>query len=242
MITLTATDLTVGYGTSTVLHQLALGVDSGEIVAILGPNGVGKTTLLRCLSGLLRPRYGQIEFLGKDITRLATRHRVKAGLILCPESRQLFPSFSVADNLRLGAMAAGRALDGQAIDDLMTVFPALRDRLAQVAGTLSGGQQQMVAVARALVARPRLLLLDEPSLGLAVGAISALADALKQASDQDGVTLLIAEQNPLLPQLIATRTLTLEGGKLVATKQSASLSGDLSWAFFDRALQERDQP
>jgi branched-chain amino acid transport system ATP-binding protein len=92
------------------------------------------------------------------------------------------------------------------------------------------------------VARPRLLLLDEPSLGLAVGAISALADALKQASDQDGVTLLIAEQNPLLPQLIATRTLTLEGGKLVATKQSASLSGDLSWAFFDRALQERDQP
>src|SRR5580658_6729729 len=142
MITLTATDLTVGYGTSTVLHQLALNVDSGEIVAILGPNGVGKTTLLRCLSGLLRPRYGQIEFLGKDITRLATRHRVKAGLILCPESRELFPSFSVADNLRLGAMAAGRALDGQAIDDLMTVFPALRDRLAQVAGTLSGGQQQ----------------------------------------------------------------------------------------------------
>jgi branched-chain amino acid transport system ATP-binding protein len=241
MMILSASELVAGYGASSVLHHVSLDVAEGEIVAILGPNGAGKTTLLRCLSGLLRPRAGLVRLADRDVTRLSTRQRVHDGLILCPESRQLFPSLTVTDNLRLGAMASKRTLSGAAVEDLLEVFPALRQCLEQKAGTLSGGQQQMVAVARALVARPKLLLLDEPTLGLAVGAISVLASALKDARDREGLSLLIAEQNPLLPELVSDRLLTLVDGRLSPAENRQDRDGDLSRSFFDQALSERDR-
>jgi branched-chain amino acid transport system ATP-binding protein len=240
-MTLSVSGLTAGYGASTVIHQLSLDVAEGEIVAILGPNGAGKTTLLRCLAGLLKPRQGTVEFLGVDVTKMSTRQHIAAGVILCPESRQLFPNLTVIDNLRLGAMAAKQALSPSGIDEVISVFTELRDALQQKAGTLSGGQQQMVAVARALVARPKLLLLDEPSLGLAVGAISVLAAVLKDVRDRDGLSLLIVEQNPLLPQSVCDRFFTLAAGRLGEAQEGDAIGGDLSSSFFDRALGERDR-
>jgi branched-chain amino acid transport system ATP-binding protein len=241
-MTLSVSGLTAGYGASTVIHQLSLEVAPGEIVAILGPNGAGKTTLLRCLAGLLKPREGKVEFLGTDVTRMSTRQHIGAGVILCPESRQLFPNLTVLDNLRLGAMAAKQPLSDAGVDEVISVFKELRDALRQKAGTLSGGQQQMVAVARALVAHPKLLLLDEPSLGLAVGAISVLGSVLKDVRERDGLSLLIVEQNPLLPQSICDRFFTLTGGRLGEEQEADAMSGDLSSSFFDRALSERDRP
>src|SRR5580698_8386004 len=139
-MTLSVSGLTAGYGASTVIHQLSLEVAPGEIVAILGPNGAGKTTLLRCLAGLLKPREGKVEFLGTDVTRMSTRQHIGAGVILCPESRQLFPNLTVLDNLRLGAMAAKQPLSDAGVDEVISVFKELRDALRQKAGTLSGGQ------------------------------------------------------------------------------------------------------
>jgi branched-chain amino acid transport system ATP-binding protein len=238
-MTLSVSSVTVGYGSSTILHQLTLAVDQGEIVGILGPNGAGKTTLLRCLAGLLRPREGRIEFEGNDVTRKSVRERIRAGIILCPESRQLFPTLTVLDNLRVGAMASGRSLSAESIDEVISVFSELRNCLSQRAGTLSGGQQQMVAVARALVARPKFLLLDEPSLGLAVGAVSVLASVLTTVRHRDNLSLLIVEQNPLLPRLVCDRLLTVEAGRLSEAKVDGVVGGDLSHSFFDRALDER---
>jgi branched-chain amino acid transport system ATP-binding protein len=206
----------VRYGAIRALQGVSLGVDQGELVALIGSNGAGKSTTLRTISGLLRPSQGTISFDGVDITGAASDRIVGRGISHCPEGRRIFGGLTVAENLRLGAVSRPRA-DREAIaEDLATVlelFPLLKERLAQAGGTLSGGEQQMLAIARALMTRPRLLLLDEPSLGLApimVERIFATIAELKRA----GRTVLLVEQNVHQAFEVADRAYVLETGRV----------------------------
>jgi branched-chain amino acid transport system ATP-binding protein len=228
--------LTAGYGKSTVIHDASLRVGDGEIVSVVGANGAGKSTLLRCVAGLHRARHGRVEYGAKDITRASVIERIRAGIAMCPESRQLFPSLTVEENLRLGALASRTRFSPELRDHLLAVFPVLRDRLGLKAGSLSGGEQQMTAVARALIARPRLLLLDEPCLGLSVGAVSVLITVLDRLRTQDGISYLIAEQNPVLPARLSDRILTLRSGRLFLAAEGPGAKSDLASSFFDDAL------
>jgi branched-chain amino acid transport system ATP-binding protein len=232
--------LTAGYGKSTVLRNASIVVEQGAIVSVIGPNGAGKSTLLRTVSGLLRARSGAVLLGGQDMTRLSTTDRTRAGLVLCPEGRQLFPSLSVRDNLRLGALSCGRKHDAEAMAMVLELFPRIGQRLEQKVGTMSGGEQQMVAIGRALMARPRLLLLDEPSLGLAIGMVQAVADALKRLRS-DGISCLIVEQDPTLPALVSDYFYYCHEGAV-----SEREGGDVASAggvanFFERALEARRQ-
>ena len=218
--------LRVEYGAVAAVRGVSLAVGSGEVVALLGANGAGKSTMLRTISGLVRPRSGKIRFAGAAIERLAPPRIVRLGLAHCPEGRRIFGSLSVAENLRLGAAArADRASAAADRERLFELFPVLRDRAHQAAGTLSGGEQQMLALARALMARPRLLLLDEPSLGLAplmVQAIFATLAALKR----EGVTMLLVEQNMTLALQLADRAYVLRTGKIRLSGSAAALQAD----------------
>jgi branched-chain amino acid transport system ATP-binding protein len=218
--------LRVDYGAVAAVKGVSLAVGSGEVVALLGANGAGKSTMLRTISGLVRARSGRIRFAGVAIERLAPPRIVRLGLAHCPEGRRIFGSLSVAENLRLGAAArADRASAAADRERLFELFPVLRDRAHQAAGTLSGGEQQMLALARALMARPRLLLLDEPSLGLAplmVQAIFATLAALKR----DGVTMLLVEQNMTLALQLADRAYVLRTGEIRLSGSAAALQAD----------------
>jgi len=218
--------LRVDYGAVAAVKGVSLEVGSGEVVALLGANGAGKSTMLRTISGLVRPRSGKIRFAGVAIERLAPPRIVRLGLAHCPEGRRIFGSLSVAENLRLGAAArADRASAAADRERLFELFPVLRDRAHQAAGTLSGGEQQMLALARALMAKPRLLLLDEPSLGLAplmVQAIFATLAALKR----DGVTMLLVEQNMTLALQLADRAYVLRTGEIRLSGSAESLQAD----------------
>src|SRR5215475_998426 len=218
--------LRVDYGAVAAVKGVSLAVGSGEVVALLGANGAGKSTMLRTISGLVRPRSGKIRFAGVAIERLAPPRIVRLGLAHCPEGRRVFGSLSVAENLRLGAAArADRASAAADRERLFELFPVLRDRAHQAAGTLSGGEQQMLALARALMAKPRLLLLDEPSLGLAplmVQAIFATLAALKR----EGVTMLLVEQNMTLALQLADRAYVLRTGKIRLSGSAAALQAD----------------
>jgi branched-chain amino acid transport system ATP-binding protein len=199
-----------GYGRSPVLHDVSLGVAAGEIVALIGANGAGKSTLLNTVMGLVATSSGAIRFDGRDITRLATPAIVRAGIAQVPERRQLFGAMSVEENLLMGAYAIGET---SALEEQLVRFPVLRERRRQLARTLSGGEQQMVALARASMSRPRLLLLDEPSLGLApmiVARIMQQIVALRAA----GGTVLIVEQNAHAALAIADRGYVLENGRI----------------------------
>ena len=199
-----------GYGRSPVLHEVSLGVAAGEIVALIGANGAGKSTLLNTVMGLVATSSGSIRFDGRDITRLATPAIVRAGIAQVPERRQLFGAMSVEENLLMGAYAIGET---SALEEQLVRFPVLRERRRQLARTLSGGEQQMVALARAAMSRPRLLLLDEPSLGLApmvVARIMREIAALREA----GGTVLIVEQNAHAALGIADRGYVLENGRI----------------------------
>jgi branched-chain amino acid transport system ATP-binding protein len=237
---LEVTGVTAGYGQSTVLRNASIVVEEGTIVSMIGPNGAGKSTLLRALSGLLRVRAGSVVLSGQDVTRLSTTDRTRSGLVLCPEGRQLFPSLSVRDNLRLGALSCGRRQDDEALAMVLELFPRVGQRLDQKVGTMSGGEQQMVAIGRALMARPRVLLLDEPSLGLAIGVVQAVADALQRLRS-DGISCLIVEQDPTLPSLVSDYVYYChegtvsdrEGGDVATTGGVAT--------FFERALEARRQ-
>lgn len=201
------------YGRIRALKAVDLGVAEGELVALVGANGAGKTTLLRTVSGVLPASAGGVIFDGADITRMAPHRRVALGISQVPEGRQMFGPMSVEDNLRLGAYRRGSRAD-EDIERLYDVFPVLRERRTQPADTLSGGQQQMVAIARALMARPRLLLLDEPSMGLApllVAEILAVVQRLKEG----GTTILLVEQNAHAALAIAERGYVLETGEIV---------------------------
>ena len=207
-------DIHVRYGSVRALQGVSLRVETGELVALIGSNGAGKSTTLRTISGLLRPTQGTITFEGADITNAATDRIVRLGISQCPEGRRIFGSLSVSDNLRLGAVSRSDA--GEIAEDLETVFglfPLLKERLGQAGGTLSGGEQQMLAIGRALMSRPRLLLLDEPSLGLAPLMVERIFATIAELKRQ-GRTILLVEQNVHQALDVADRAYVLETGRM----------------------------
>ncbi len=218
-------DVAVAYGKRRALDGLTLSVAPGEIVTLLGANGAGKSTTLRAVSGLVRPTRGRIRYEGRDITRVPADAIVAAGVSHVPEGREIFPEFSVHENLLVGAHTVERSRIGERLESVFPLFPVLRDRRSQPAGTLSGGEQQMLAIARALMTRPRLLLLDEPSLGLAPILAREIFRVLRRIND-DGVAVLLVEQNARRALAVASRGYVLETGRLVTSGTSAELSAD----------------
>jgi branched-chain amino acid transport system ATP-binding protein len=210
--------LVTGYGDLTVLHGIDLRVASGEIVALIGANGAGKTTLAKAVSGLLPARQGRIMLDGKSIERLPARARVRLGISHVPEGRQIIAGLTVADNLRLGAYVErrrlGTAIMAQRIDAVCRYFPVLSARLDESAGNLSGGQQQMLAIARALMVEPRVLVLDEPSLGLSPVLVAEIFRLIADLRAQ-GLAILLSEQNARLSLAIAERGYVIENGRVV---------------------------
>jgi branched-chain amino acid transport system ATP-binding protein len=214
-------ELSAGYGPLGVLEKIALRVARGETIAVLGPNGAGKSTLMKALSGLIRPVKGTIGFDDVELTRLPAHVVARRGLILVPEGRQVFPQLTVAENLRLGATRRGD-FELVEIETMLARFPRLRPRLHTAAGLLSGGEQQMLAVARGLLARPDILLLDEPSLGLAPAVAAELFGQFMTLRDE-GMTLLIVDQMADHVLAIADRGYVLAGGRVVAEGAAAEL-------------------
>jgi branched-chain amino acid transport system ATP-binding protein len=219
-------DLDVTYGDAPALSGVTLSIKPGELVALLGPNGAGKTTLLKTISGLLRPRAGSIRWNGEDLPGLAGHLIVDRGVALVPEGRRLFGGMTVQENLTLGAFASHAWSARQAsLDRVYALFPVLRERRRQVVRTLSGGQQQMVAIGRALMAAPRLLMLDEPSLGLAPLLVRSILEVLVQIN-RDGVGVFLVEQNVRAALSLAHRAYILETGCIVGEGSGAELLED----------------
>ena len=217
----------VFYGNVQALWDLSFQVEQGEIVTIIGANGAGKSTTLRTVSGLLQPRRGQVVFEGADITRLAPNDRVGRGIVLVPEARQLWPAMSVLENLEMGAYkSSARRVRATTLENVFTMFPALKQRVRQKAGTLSGGEQQMCAIGRGLMARPRLLLLDEPALGLAPLMVREVFASLKAISEQ-GVTIVLVEQNVSHALALADRAFVLETGRVTLSGPARDLVNDI---------------
>jgi branched-chain amino acid transport system ATP-binding protein len=217
-------DLDAGYGAVQVLWAVSLEIRRGEAVALIGSNGAGKTTLLRTISGVIPARRGRVGFGGEDITTMAPDRRVRAGLAHVPEGRQLFAGMTVRENLLMGAYsraASWRAVAGD-LDEMFELFPVLADRQHQLAGTLSGGEQQMCAIGRGLMGRPALLLIDELSLGLAPVVVDRLVEAVG-AIHRAGTTLLLVEQDVLTALEIAQRAYVLANGRIVLQDLSAAL-------------------
>jgi branched-chain amino acid transport system ATP-binding protein len=205
-------DLHAGYRDIPVLRGVSLAVGAGEIVALVGPNGAGKTTTLRAIAGLLAPTAGEIAFEGRRLDGVPAHRVVAQGLVLTPEGRKLFPSLTVRENLELGGyLPAARARRRETLERVMALFPILAERQRQPAGTLSGGEQQMLAIARSLMAGPRLLMLDEPSLGLAPMIVDRIFEVI-QAIHRDGIPVLLVEQNVHRALALAARAYVLEQG------------------------------
>lgn len=214
--------LTVKYGAIAALRGVSLSVRRGEIVALLGANGAGKSTLMRTLSGLLRPAAGSITFDGISAAALTADRIVRRGVSQVPEGRRVFPTLSVRENLVLGAYTRPAREVRESLDAAFALFPRLKEREGQMAGTLSGGEQQMLAIGRALMARPRLLLLDEPSLGLAPIIVRDIFRALRKIAS-DGLTILLVEQNARMALRLADRAYVLEHGKVVLEGSAGAL-------------------
>ncbi len=219
---LEVSSLSAGYGHVEVLREVDLTVDDGEIVALVGSNGAGKTTLLRALSGLIATTGGEVRFDGDSVTGLAAERIVSRGIAHVPEGRHLFAGLTVKENLMAGAFA-GR--DGPGLDRALELFPHLRDRLGQVAGSMSGGEQQMCAIARGLMSAPKLLMIDELSLGLAPKLVEEILERLGEVAGQ-GTALLIVEQDVDAALRIAGRGYVLEAGQVVSSGESAELLDD----------------
>jgi len=215
-------DLVTAYGSVEALHGISFHVDDGEIVALLGANGAGKTTTLRTISGLLRPRAGEVRFAGERIDTRRAHEIVRLGLTHVPEGRWIFTLLTVDENLRLGAYAE-RRVPREALDRVFTQFPRLAERRGQLAGTLSGGEQQMLAMARALMTKPRLLLLDEPSMGLAPVLVRAIFQTIAEINRQ-GTTVLLVEQNANAALRLARRAYVLETGRIALEGPGADLA------------------
>lgn len=219
-------DVDVFYGAIQALRGVSLHVEAGEVVAIIGSNGAGKSTLLRTISGLLRPRRGEVLCEGKPIHALPPHEIVNAGIGQAPEGRRIFTNMSVAENLQLGAYTRGKDRDVTSdLERVLDRFPRLRERIRQNAGTLSGGEQQMLAIGRALMSRPRLVLLDEPSLGLAPNLVTEIFKIITEING-DGVTVLLVEQNAHRALEIAHRGYVLETGSVVLSGTGKDLLVD----------------
>lgn len=216
-----------GYDATTILHNVSLDVQAGAVVTIVGANGAGKTTTLRTIAALLRPTAGRVFFEGQDVTGLAAHEIVDLGITLIPEGRQLFPDMTVRENLLMGAYRkAARDRQHETLEEMLTLFPRVKERLEQNAGSLSGGEQQMVAIARGMMARPKLLMFDEPSLGLAPIIVSQVFEVIDKIVET-GTTVLIVEQNVFHTLNAADRGYVLENGEIVlADKADALLAND----------------
>ena len=215
--------LRAGYGDVEVLHGISLEVNQGEVVALLGANGAGKTTTLRAVSGLLRPSNGEVAFQGRRIDRLPASRIVELGVVQVPEGRKIFPSLTVRENLELGAYhRKAKPHRAESLERVLEMFPVLRERRGQAAGTLSGGEQQMLAIARALMARPALLMLDEPSLGLAPRIVFEIFETIRTIRSR-GLTVLLVEQNVQHSLRLADRGYVLENGSVVLAGSGAEL-------------------
>ena len=217
-------DIHTYYGAIQALQGISLTVNEGEIVTLLGANGAGKTTTLRSIQGLNRPRQGAIRFQGRDITGTPAHEIVKRGIAQSPEGRRLFPRMTVTENLEMGAFQRNdRTAIKEDMDHVFTLFPRLQERRNQKAGTMSGGEQQMCAIGRALMARPKLLLLDEPSLGLAPIFFERIFEIILRINKEEGTAILLVEQNALMALDNAHRGYVLETGKIVLADSAEAL-------------------
>ena len=220
-------NLDVSYGAIQALRGVDVTVNQGEIVTLIGANGAGKSTLLRAASGMVRAKSGRVEFLGEDISRLSIASIVSRGLIHCPEGRRIFANMTVKENLELGAYLRR---DKQGIADdyerALTYFPRLRERLPQSAGTLSGGEQQMLAIGRSLMSRPKLLMLDEPSLGLAPILVQEIFRIIVTINAESGTSILLVEQNANQALAVANRAYVLETGTITLSGNAADLKSN----------------
>ena len=218
--------LEVRYGGIHALRGVSFGVDEGEVVTLIGANGAGKTTTLRAISGLVKPSKGKVTFAGKDITGMAAHRIVALGMSHAPEGRGIFANLTVSENLQVGSyLRKDRAAVARDRDHALTLFPRLEERLSQNAGTLSGGEQQMLAIARALVAKPRLLLLDEPSLGLAPQIVQLIFQIVRTIA-AEGTTILLVEQNAHMALKVANTAHVLEVGTLAVSGPARTLAAD----------------
>jgi branched-chain amino acid transport system ATP-binding protein len=225
MSLLEITQLRAGYGPVIVLHDVDITVDDGEIVVVLGANGAGKTTTIRAISGTIS-RSGEIAFDGQSIVNSSADAIVRAGIAQVPQGRGTFPELTVHDNLRIGAYTRRDGETGADVDRWFDTFPRLAERRDQRAGSLSGGEQQMLAIARALMSRPKLLLCDEPSQGLAPIIVQEMFDIIESLSKQEGIAVLLVEQNANLAMEIAQRVYLLETGRIVASGDAETIAAD----------------
>lgn len=215
-------NLSVNYGSINALREVSFEVNQGEIVSLIGANGAGKTTIMNTVAALKEPSGGAIYFDGKDITRMPSQGRVAAGIVLSPEGRQVFSQFSVRDNLMMGGYLFKNSDNLKELEKVYDLFPRLKEREKQLAGTLSGGEQQMLAVARALMARPKLLLLDEPSMGLAPLIVKEIFNLIQRIHDT-GTTVFLVEQNARAALKISDRAYVLETGKIALSGMASEL-------------------
>lgn len=220
-------DLKVGYGAIEALHGISFSVKQGEIVTLIGANGAGKSTTLRAVSGLVRAKSGQVMFDGRPITSMPAHEIVKLGMAHVPEGRMVFANLTVMENLQMGAyLQKDKAVIARELEYVFSVFPRLKEREKQISGTLSGGEQQMLAIGRALMSKPRFLMLDEPSLGIAPLLVKSIFEQIVKINRDHGLTILLVEQNANLALRVSARGYVLETGKITLSDNSAALLAD----------------
>jgi branched-chain amino acid transport system ATP-binding protein len=224
---LSVANLNVFYGITEVLRDVSFDVPSGQVYALLGGNGSGKTTIINSLSGIVRPRKGSIKLLGQEVGRNSADQMVRAGLIQVPQGREVFASMSVRDNLELGAATRHGAKDiRDDVEEMYELFPRLKEKRDRQAGALSGGEQQQVAIARALMGRPKLLLMDEPSVGLSPVVVEAMIETIRLLNKSRGLTILIVEQNVGVAAAVASGAYVLKDGEIVFSGSAPDLIGN----------------
>lgn len=232
--------ISVYYGAVRGVENVTLEVDEGEIVALLGANGAGKSTLLKAISGIIHQRQGTIKFFGEDFRKMSPHRRVIGGLVHVPEGRRIFTALTIGENLELGAYGTktGRAERAERLTEVLTMFPLLQEHFKRLAGTLSGGEQQVLAIARAMMSNPKVLMIDEPSLGLDPQKVDIVYDLLEEVAAA-GTTVLLVEQNVKLALEIAARAYVLQQGSVVLAGPSASLADDqrLSDAYLGKSAE-----
>ena len=225
MSLLEVNDIHVYYGAIHAIKGISFSVDEGEVVTLIGANGAGKSTTLNTVAGLLRPREGSIHFGGKDLARVHASDMVKHGMALCPEGRRIFQQMTVLENLEMGGFTRPDKEIPGSIEQMFELFPRLKERQKQIAGTLSGGEQQMLAIGRGLMGRPRLLLLDEPSLGLAPIIVGEVFDTIRRIRDE-GITVILVEQNAKKSLSICDYAYVLENGRMVKSGPGRQMLDD----------------